>query len=87
MILLGSIFQIPLYIIPVTGMDQPACVSYAASNDAYTIDESLTQPDLPPGIESKYPLCHVTVQHGTQTMVNKMQVLHHVRYFKLYTYV
>ena len=34
-------------------MDQPGYVSYAASNDAYTVDESLTQPDLPPGIETK----------------------------------
>ena len=34
-------------------MDQPGCVSYTASNDAYTVDESLTQPDLPPGIETK----------------------------------
>ena len=53
MIQLGSIFEIPLCIIPMTGMDHPACVSYTASNNAYLVDESLTQPDLPPGIESK----------------------------------
>ena len=53
LIQLGSIFQIPLCIIPVTGMDQSARVSYAASNDAYTVMESLTQPDLLPGIDSK----------------------------------
>ena len=53
MIQLGSIFQIPLYIILVTGMDKRACVSYTPSNDAYTVDESSKQIDLPPGIESK----------------------------------
>ena len=66
-------------------MDQQASVSFAASNDAYIVHDSFTQTDLPPGIQ-KYPLCHVTVQHGTQTKINKMQVLHHVRYVKLYTY-
>ena len=35
------------------GMDKQACVSHAASNDAYTVDESLTQIDLPPEIERK----------------------------------
>ena len=34
-------------------MDKQACVSYTVSNDAYTLDELLTQIDLPPGIESK----------------------------------
>ena len=53
MIQLGSIFQIPLCITSVTGMDQPACVLYAASSGTYTIMETLTQPDLPPAIESK----------------------------------
>ena len=53
MIQCGSIFQIPLCIILVTETDKQACVSYAASNDAYTVDESLTQAELPPGIESK----------------------------------
>ena len=87
MIQLGSIFQIPLCIIPVTGMDQPACVSYTASNYAYTVDESLTQPDLPPGIESKISTvsCDTATWH---TDYDKQDaVLHHVRYFKLYTYV
>ena len=34
-------------------MDKQASVSYAASNDAYTVDESFTQIDLPPRIERK----------------------------------
>ena len=34
-------------------MNQPACVSYAASNDTYTVMETLTQPALPPAIESE----------------------------------
>ena len=49
MIQLGSIFHIPV----LTGMDQPASVLYAASNDTYTVMETLTQPNLPSGIESK----------------------------------
>ena len=69
------------------GMDKQPCVSYAESNDAYTVDESFTQIDLPPGIERKYPLCHVIEQDGTQSMINKMRVLHHVRYIILYPYI
>ena len=34
-------------------MDKQASVSYAESNDAYTVDESFTQFDLPPRIERK----------------------------------
>ena len=34
-------------------MDKQASVSYAASHAAYTVDESFTQIDLPPGIERK----------------------------------
>ena len=34
-------------------MDKQASFSYAASNDAYTVDASFTQIDLPPGIERK----------------------------------
>ena len=34
-------------------MDQPACISYAASNGTYTVMETLISPDLPPIIESK----------------------------------
>ena len=36
-----------------TGMDQPASVPYAASNDTYTVMATLTQWDLPPSIEIK----------------------------------
>ena len=36
-----------------TEIDQPACVLYAASNDTYTVMETLTQPYLTPAIESK----------------------------------
>ena len=68
-------------------MDQQASVSCAVSNDAYTVHESFTQIDLPPGIQRKYQLCHVTVQHGRQMKINEMQVLHHVRYVKLYMYI
>ena len=53
MIQLGSIYEICLCIISVTGMDQPACVSYAASNDTCTVMETLTQPNLPLAIGSK----------------------------------
>ena len=51
MIQLGSIFQIPLCHHTCDRIDKEACVSYAASNDAYTVDESFTQIDLPSGIE------------------------------------
>ena len=34
-------------------MDKKTSVSCAASNDAYTVDESFTQIDMPPGIERK----------------------------------
>ena len=34
-------------------MDQQASVSCAASNDAYTVNESFTQIDLPPRIQRK----------------------------------
>ena len=34
-------------------MDKQASVSYAASNDAYTVDESFIQTDLHPGMERK----------------------------------
>ena len=34
-------------------VDKQPSVSYAASIDAYTVDESFTQIDLPPGIENK----------------------------------
>ena len=68
-------------------MDQQASVSCAASTDAYIIHESFTKLIYLPGYREKYPLCHVTVQHGTQMKINKMQVLHHVTYVKLYTYI
>ena len=34
-------------------MDQPGCLSYAASNDEYIVHEQITQADFPPGIEMK----------------------------------
>ena len=34
-------------------MDQPGCLSYAASNDEYILHEQITQGDLPPVIEMK----------------------------------
>ena len=34
-------------------MDQPGCVSYAASYVEYIVHEQITQADLPPGIEMK----------------------------------
>ena len=43
----------PLCIICVTEMDQPGCLSYAASNDEYIAHEQIPQADLTPGIEMK----------------------------------
>ena len=34
-------------------MDESAGVLYAASNDKYTVMETLTSPDLPPALDSK----------------------------------
>ena len=59
-------------------------ISVTQSSESQT-HGTATPPDFPPAIESKNPLCHMTMQYGTQTSVNKMQVLHHVRYVKLFT--
>ena len=68
-------------------MEKPVDVLYGESNETYRVMEASIQPDLPPTIASKISTYHVTIQDGTLTFVHKMQVLHHVRYFKLYTYV
>ena len=70
-----------------TGMDESAGVSYAASNDKYTVMETLTPPDLSPALESK--LFSVSCDNATwHTNYHKQDAsAHHVRYFKLYTYV
>ena len=49
-----------------TGIDESASVSYAASNDKYTVMETLAPPDLPPTLESK--LSSVSCDNATWHM-------------------
>ena len=46
-----------------TEMDQPECMSYAASNDEYIVHEQIAHADLPPGIETK--ISHVPFDSAT----------------------
>ena len=34
-------------------MDEPQSLTYTVSNDEYIVDEEITQPDLPPVIETQ----------------------------------
>ena len=68
-------------------MDERECVAYASSNATDKVIETSIPKICLAAIESKYLMCHMTIQDGTQTSVKKIQVLHHVRYFKLYAYV
>ena len=88
MIELASIFQIPLCIILVKDMDKAESPSYSSSNNEYeyVVDEQITQGDLPPGVSMK--ISKVPFDSATwHTTLKQIQVLHLVRYFKLYTYV
>ena len=68
-------------------MEESASVSDGVSKDKHSVMETITPPDFSPALDSKLSAVSCAMQHGIQTMRNQMQVLHYVRYFKLYTYV
>ena len=61
-------------------------ISVSQSSECQT-HGTATPPDLPPAIESI--ISSVSYDNATwhTDFCNKMQVLYHVRYFKLYTYL
>ena len=49
-----------------------------SQSSASVIHGAATPSDLPSAIESKISSIHMTMQHGTKTSLNRIQVLHHV---------
>ena len=68
-------------------MDEPQSLTYTVSNDECLVDDEITQADLPPAIETKISNMPFESTTCHTDKYNKIKVLHHVRYFELYTYV
>ena len=70
-----------------TAMDKQHCVAYTATDATDTCMETSTQQHLSPAIECNISAVSYDNPEWHTDFCKECKVLHHVRYFKLYTYV